>query len=35
MVSGSIKASGTVIQGSDSRLKEDIYPIDNALSRIE
>ena len=35
MVSGSIKASGTVVQGSDSRLKEDIYPIDNALSRIE
>ena len=35
MVSGSIKASGTVIQGSDIRLKEDIQPIDNALSRID
>jgi hypothetical protein len=34
MVSGSIKASGTVVQGSDIRLKEDIQPIDNALSRI-
>ena len=35
MVSGSIKASGTVIQGSDIRLKEDIQPIDNPLSRID
>jgi len=35
MVSGSIKASGTVVQGSDIRLKEDIHPIDNALNRIE
>lgn len=35
MVSGSIKASGTVVQGSDIRLKEDIQPIDNALSRID
>lgn len=34
VVSGSIKATGTVIQGSDERLKEDIAPIDNALSRI-
>lgn len=34
-VSGSIKATGTVVQGSDIRLKEDIRPIDNALSRIE
>jgi hypothetical protein len=34
MVSGSIKASGTVVQGSDLRLKEDIRPIDNALSRV-
>ena len=33
-VSGSIKASGTVVQGSDIRLKEDIRPIDNALSRV-
>ena len=35
MVSGSIKASGTVVQGSDIRQKEDIRPIDNALSRID
>ena len=34
-VSGSIKASGAVVQGSDRRLKEDIYPIDNALSKID
>jgi len=34
VVSGSIKATGTVVQGSDERLKEDIAPIDNALSRI-
>lgn len=34
-VSGSIKATGTVFQGSDERLKKDIYPIDNALSKID
>ena len=34
VVSGSIKATGTVVQGSDERLKKDIAPIDNALSRI-
>lgn len=33
-VSGSIRASGTVLQSSDERLKENIYPIDNALSRV-
>lgn len=34
-VSGSIKASGTVIQGSDKRLKENILPIGFALDKIE
>lgn len=33
-VSGSIRASGTVLQSSDERLKENIYPIDNASSRV-
>ena len=33
-VSGSIRASGTVLQSSDERLKENIVPIDNALSRV-
>lgn len=34
-VSGSIKASGTVIQGSDRRLKENITPIPFALDKVE
>ena len=34
-VSGSIKASGTVIQGSDERLKENIEPIPFALDKIK
>ena len=34
-VSGSIKASGTVIQGSDRRLKEDIKPIAHGLDKVE
>ena len=33
-VSGSIRATGTVLQSSDERLKENIYPIDNSLDRI-
>jgi len=33
-VSGSIRASGTVLQSSDERLKENIYPIDNAIDRV-
>ncbi len=33
-VSGSIRASGTVLQSSDERLKENIYPIDNSLDRV-
>lgn len=34
-VSGSIKASGAVIQGSDKRLKENIEPIPFALDKIK
>lgn len=34
-VSGSIRATGTVMQSSDERLKEDIFPIDNALDRVD
>jgi len=34
-VSGSIKASGTVIQGSDKRLKENIEPIPFALDKVK
>lgn len=34
-VSGSIKASGTVIQGSDGRLKENVEPIPFALDKVE
>ena len=34
-VSGSIKASGTVIQGSDERLKENIEPIPFALDKVK
>ncbi len=34
-VSGSIRASGTVFQTSDERLKENIYIIDNASDRLE
>ena len=34
-VSGSIKASGTVIQGSDRRLKENITPIPFALDKVK
>jgi len=33
-VSGSIRASGAVLSNSDKRLKENIYTIDNALSRV-
>lgn len=33
-VSGSIRASQAVLSNSDERLKENIYPIDNALSRV-
>ena len=33
-VSGSIRASSAVLSNSDERLKENIYPIDNALSRV-
>jgi len=33
-VSGSIRASGTILQSSDERLKENIYPIDNAFDRV-
>lgn len=33
-VSGSIRASGAVLSNSDERLKENIYIIDNALSRV-
>lgn len=33
-VSGSIRASAAVLSNSDERLKENIYPIDNALSRV-
>ena len=33
-VSGSIRASGTVLQSSDERLKENIYIIDNASDRL-
>jgi hypothetical protein len=34
-VSGSIRATGTVLQASDERLKENIYVIDNALDRVD
>lgn len=34
-VSGSIRTTGTVLQTSDKRLKEDIYPIDNAGDRLD
>lgn len=34
-VSGSIRASGTVLQGSDERLKKDITPVDDALSKVD
>lgn len=34
-VSGSIRATGTVLQSSDERLKENIYIIDNASDRLE
>ena len=33
-VSGSIRASAALLSNSDKRLKENIYPIDNALSRL-
>lgn len=33
-VSGSIRASAAVLSNSDERLKENIYPIDNAVSRV-
>lgn len=33
-VSGSIRASAAVLSNSDVRLKDNIYPIDNALSRV-
>jgi hypothetical protein len=33
-VSGSIRASAAVLSNSDERLKDNIYPIDNALSRV-
>ena len=33
-VSGSIRASAALLSNSDERLKENIYPIDNALSRV-
>jgi len=33
-VSGSIRASAALLSNSDERLKENIYPIDNALSRL-
>jgi hypothetical protein len=33
-VSGSIRASDAILSNSDERLKENIYPIDNALSRV-
>jgi len=33
-VSGSIRASDALLSNSDERLKENIYPIDNALSRV-
>jgi len=33
-VSGSIRTTGTLLQTSDERLKTDILPIDNALSRV-
>jgi hypothetical protein len=33
-VSGSIRASEGLLSNSDERLKENIYPIDNALSRV-
>lgn len=34
-VSGSIRASGALLSNSDKRLKENIYTIDNALSRVK
>tara|TARA_R110002153_G_scaffold113806_1_gene256237 strand:- start:180 stop:857 length:678 start_codon:yes stop_codon:yes gene_type:complete len=34
-VSGSIRASGTVVQSSDERLKENIHIIDNASSKLD
>tara|TARA_B100001778_G_C18599960_1_gene636732 strand:+ start:2576 stop:3226 length:651 start_codon:yes stop_codon:yes gene_type:complete len=34
-VSGSIRASGTVLQSSDERLKDNIYPIDNSIDRVK
>jgi len=34
-VSGSIRATGTVLQSSDERLKENIYIIDNASDRLD
>ena len=34
-VDGSIRATGTVFQSSDERLKENIYTIDNALDRVD
>lgn len=33
-VSGSIRASQAILSNSDERLKENIYPIDNALSKV-
>lgn len=33
-VSGSIRASSGILSNSDERLKENIYPIDNAVSRV-
>lgn len=33
-VSGSIRSTGTILQTSDERLKEDILPIDNASDRL-
>jgi len=34
-VSGSIRATGTILQTSDERLKENIYIIDNASDRLD
>lgn len=33
-VEGDIKATGTILQSSDIRLKEDIMPVDNAIDRL-
>jgi len=34
VVSGSIKATGTVLQSSDQKLKENVLPIDNSLEKL-